>query len=115
MRFNIAKCVILKCYRIHFPLLTDYFINDQKLETVKQHPYLGVIFDQTMSFIPHINKMTSKATKTLNFIKRNLCNCSLQTKSKAYLSLVRPMLEYASSTWDPYYGNYIAFIEKVQR
>ena len=68
-----------------------------------------------MSFSPHIDNITTKATKSLNFIKRNLCSCSLQTKSKAYLSLVRPTLEYASSVWDPHHGNHIASIEKIQR
>ena len=115
MRFNVSKCVTLKCYRIWNPILTDYFINTQKLQSVKQHPYLGIVFDQTMSFIPHINNITSKATRTLNFVKRNLCNCSQQTKSRAYTSLVRPTLEYASSVWDPHHNNHIASIEKIQR
>ena len=96
-------------------MLTDYSINNHKLQCVKQHPYLGVVFDQTMSFIPHVNSLTSKATRTLNFIKQNLCNCSQRTKSNTYTSLVRPKLEYASSVWDPHHNNHIASIEKIQR
>ena len=68
-----------------------------------------------MSFIPHINNITSKGTKMLNFIKRNLSKCSSSIKSRAYFSLVRPSLEYASSVWDPHYNNHILTIEKVQR
>ena len=70
-----------------------------------------------MSFIPHIDSITSKATRTLNFVKRNLCNCSQQTKSRAYTSLItviRPTLEYASSVWDPHHNNHIASIEKFK-
>ena len=115
MKFNVSKCVTLKCYRIQNRTLSDYFINTQKLQSVEQHPYLGIVFDQTMPFIPHINSITSKATRTLNFVKRNLCNCSQQTKSRACTSLVRPTLEYASSVWDPHHNNYIASIEKIQR
>ena len=33
----------------------------------------------------------------------------------AYLALVRPNLEYASSAWDPYQANHISKIEMVQR
>ena len=51
MRFNLSKCVTLKCYRSLSPILTDYFINDHKLENVKEHSYLGIIIDQSMSFI----------------------------------------------------------------
>jgi len=34
-----------------------------------------------------------------NFIKRNLGKC---TNPKAYMSLIRPILEYATQVWDPY-------------
>ena len=53
MKVNLSKCVTLKCYRS---------FNDHKLENVKHHPYLGITLDQTMSFIPHLNNITSKAT-----------------------------------------------------
>ena len=82
-------------------------------ENKKQHSYLGITVDQSMSFIPHINNVTCKATKVLNFIK--LYKCSQHTKSNAYLSLVRPSLQYASSIWDPYYKTHNLTIEKVQR
>ena len=66
-----------------------------------------------MSFIPHLNNITSKATRVLNnFIKRSLSKCS---QSNAYFSLVRPSLDYASSIWDPYYNTHISTIEKIQR
>ena len=74
-----------------------------QLQSVKQHPYLGVIFDQTMD-----NSETSKATRTLNFNKRNLCNCSQQTKSNACQTKT-------SSVWDPHHNNHIASIEKKSK
>ena len=52
------------------------------------------------------------ASKVLNFIKHNLSNCSSATKASAYLSLVRPIIEYASCVWDPHE---IVNIQKVQR
>ena len=51
----------------------------------------------------------------LNFIKRNLYNCSKEIKSKAYLSLVRPILEYASPVWNPHLIKDSDQIEKIQR
>ena len=55
------------------------------------------------------------STKVLNFIKRNLYNCPPNTKRIAYLTLVRPIMEYATSVWDPYYNTDINKLEKVQR
>ena len=77
------------------------------MENMKEHSYLGITIAQSMSFIPHINNVTCKATKVLNFIECNLYNdvpsyiVYSYTKSNAYL--VRPSLEYAGSVWDHYY------------
>ena len=63
----------------------------------------------------HIDHITLKATKMLNFIKRNLCKCNKEIKCMVYLSLVRPSLKYAASAWDPYLIKDITAIEKIQR
>ena len=82
---------------------------------VKEHSYLGVILDQTTSFSPHVNNIVSKASKILNFVKRNLYKCSPLIKATAYISLVRPILEYASSAWDPHLLKDIYSIDQIQR
>ena len=58
-----------------------------------------------------------KASRTLNFIKRTLYRCSKEVKETAYLTLVRPFLEYASSVcnWDPYQLYLISNIEKIYK
>ena len=53
--------------------------------------------------------------RMLNFIKRNLSKCSCTTKSTAYTTLVRPILEYATEVWDPHHKFHIRKIEMVQR
>ena len=68
-----------------------------------------------MSWSTHIQMMSNKAMKVLNFVKRNLTNCLTNTKIQAYLTLVRSIMEYASPIWDPYYHSDIYKLEKVQR
>ena len=68
-----------------------------------------------MSFSPHINQIISKATRMLNFVKHNLYRCSAETKCLAYISIMRPLLEYGSAVWDPYLQKDIQSIEMVQR
>jgi len=60
----------------------------------------------------HINNVSAKATKTLNFIRRNVYCCPAGTKATA---LVRPHLEYAAAAWDPYLLGDCKQLEKVQR
>ena len=56
-----------------------------------------------------------KAGAWLRFIGRILRKCNSSTKEVAYKTLVRPILEYCSSVWDPYQVGLIEEIEKVQR
>ena len=115
MCFNISKCVVLRCCRILSPSLFTYILNEQSISCIDQHSYLGVTLTSNMSFSPHIQKISPKATRMLNFIRRNLYNCSKEIKSRAYLTLVRPILEYASPVWDPHLVKDRDQIEKVQR
>jgi hypothetical protein len=64
---------------------------------------------------PHINKAISKANKVLGFPRRNIGKCPQDIKEKAYLTLVRPHLEYSSAVWDPYRKQHINSIKMVQR
>ena len=85
------------------------------LALIDQHSYLGVTLTSNMSFSPHIQKISAKATRMLNFLRRNLYNCSKEIKSRAYLTLVHPILEYASPVWDPHLVKDRDQIEKVQQ
>ena len=42
-----------------------------------------------------------KANRTLGFLRRNLYSCPQEVKEAAYKGLVRPVLDYGSSVWDP--------------
>ena len=70
--------------------------------------------DKKLSWLPHMINITNKANQTLNFLKRNLSNCSAQVKASTYLTLVCPQMEYAAAVWDPYYQTDIQRLEKVQ-
>ena len=58
--------------------------------------------------------VSNRAMKVLNFVKRNLTDCPINTKIQAYLTLVRSIMEYASPIWDPYYNSDIYKLEKVK-
>ena len=42
MKFNIPKCKSLSITRKKNPILHQYSMNSQQIETVRRHPYLGV-------------------------------------------------------------------------
>ena len=75
-------------------------MDSKPLPTQEQHQYLGLTIHQSLSWSNHIHNITSKASRTLNFIRHNLSKCNKEVKESAYPTLVRPCLEYAACVWD---------------
>ena len=68
-----------------------------------------------MRWHQHISNICKKANKTLSFLRRNFNIRDTKIKEKAYQSLVRPTLEHACTTWDPYLKDDKHRIEMVQQ
>ena len=52
--------------------------------------------------------------KQIGFLNRNLRACSKPLKELSYKQFVLPILEYASSVWDPYHQGNINKLEMIQ-
>ena len=115
MAFNLDKCEHLVITNIRSPLCSEYKINNYYIHKVSHAKYLGVTIDHNLSWSNHIGIISHKANSVYAFLKRNLRQCSLSIKSLAYLTYVRPILEYASIIWTPYTKLHIATMEKIQR
>ncbi|XP_072039447.1 uncharacterized protein [Amphiura filiformis] len=92
-----------------------YSFCGQQLETVESHPYLGVCFNNTLTWSDHITKVCKKAQRVLGLLRRNLWGCEEKIKSAAYTTLVRPLLEYAATAWDSSHQTNNSRLERVQR
>ena len=92
-----------------------YQLNGQILQQVSENPYLGLIIRDDLQWSSHISKTCAKANSTLGFIRRNLKHCNESFKQTAYISLVRSVLEYSCSVWDPHLEKDISQVEKIQR
>ena len=98
-------------------LLPDepYNIGGLALERVSEATYLGVIISANQSWKKHQCMTISKATSSLHFLRRNLRYCDEATKERAYLSLIRRVLEYTCSAWDPHCNCDVQSVEMCQR
>ena len=76
--------------------------------------YLGVPITNDLKWNTHIYNICTKANRTLGFLRRNLFSCPQDVKEAAYKGLVRPVLEYGSSVWDPHTKCLQEELEKVQ-
>jgi hypothetical protein len=107
MKCNASKCYVLRITNKKKPVLHNYTMHDQILENVDQNPYLGVLFTNTLKWDTHINNILAKANKSLGFLRRNISKFPEEIKKRAYQTIVRANVEYASSAWDPYQENQI--------
>ena len=60
-----------------------------------------------MDWGQYISVISSKATKTLDFRRRNLAFAPKSTKEIAYKTLGQPKLEYVAPIWSPYSNHLI--------
>ena len=58
---------------------------------------------------------SANASKVLNFLRHTLWGATTETKSVTYKCLVRPLLEYACTVWNPHTVSDRAALESVQR
>ena len=114
MRFNVSKCYLMSIHRSKHPYSSYYKLDNHILEQVEENPYLGLTIHKSLKRASHINKISNKANSVLGFIKRNLKHANRDLKELAYTSLVRSILEYSSTVWDPFYQKDIDRLERVQ-
>ncbi|KAK3780209.1 hypothetical protein RRG08_010603 [Elysia crispata] len=85
------------------------------LKTSKAEKDLGVIVDSQLNFKDHISQATTKANRILGVIRRSFDHLTDHTFVQLYKALVRPILEYGHSVWQPALETLQQDIEDVQR
>ena len=115
MEFHPDKCNVLTISKKANPIKFEYKLHGQTLKSVNNAKYLGRLITSDLRWTNHINSICGKANKTLGFLRRNLNFGSTTTKQNAYNSLVRPIVEYAATVWDPYTQKDIHILEMVQQ
>ena len=111
MRFNAKKCYIMS---INQKTSKFYELNNHILQEVKDNPYLGLQISNDLKWGIHINNVCNKANATLGFIRRNLRNVPESCRKTAYISLVRSVMEYGATIWNPYLQGDIDKLERIQ-
>ena len=102
MRFQPVKCNMMQLARKRIKkIYASYTLEGTNLENVESIKYLGVTITSDLRWNTHVSNVCTKANRTLGFLRRNLYSCPQEVKEAAYKGLVRPVLDYGSSVWDP--------------
>jgi len=78
--------------------------------------YFGIILRSDLIWADQVNYTVRKAWKALHFTMRIIKKGNNNnTKSLAYMSLVRRILEHRAACWDPYREGQISALDRVQK
>ena len=90
MECNSGKCVVLHVTRSRTPIPSQYLLHGQVLESVAGSKYLGVEISSNLSFINRIQSITTSASRSLGFLRRNIRTQNPALREMAYKTLVGP-------------------------
>ena len=116
MAINVSKTFVLHfgksnpCY--------DYRLNGIAIRSVFDARDLGVIIDSELLFSlfdKHVDSLVKKAYMRIGILFRSFVTRDVRTLRQAYVTFIRPILEYASTVWSPYKVKHITAIERIQR
>lgn len=114
MTLNINKTSVVSFHRRKYYPAPAYFIFGSKLSPVDSYRYLGINITPDLNWTPHITNICNEANKVLGYLRRNLRLAPPPVKRLAYLTLLRPKLEYACTVWDPHQSNLSKMLESIQ-
>ena len=115
MSFHPDKCNVLRVTGMRSPERHSYQLKEQVLEEVSTAKYLGVDLSSDLQWKDHIDRVVKKAYNVLGFLRRNLRINNRDTKSAAYITMVRPQVEYCITVWSPHTAQAKQKLEMVQR
>jgi len=98
MAFNVDTCKVMHVGRTntHF----KYYMNNVQLGITKEEKDLGVLVVDDLMVAQHCAYAYSKANR---MIRRTILSRDVGIMLSLYKTLVRPHLEYCSSSWSPNY------------
>jgi hypothetical protein len=116
MKFHPEKCTVMRIgTNSRMKRDTNYSLHGHILEVESWSKYLGVNISDDLTWRDHIEKTASKANRTVGFLRRNMRDCSKRVRNAAYVSLARPVVEYACVAWDPHTTEDINRLDQMQR
>ncbi len=93
------------------------YINDTLIERVQENKVLGVTISSDQTWTVHVDKITKKAGKGVYMLYQlKRAGVAQGDLLKVYLSVIRPVLEYACPVWSTCLRKYLSdSMEMVQK
>ena len=120
LKFNVFKCSILHLAMQVTKPVRFYTLGGEVISSISEAKYLGVTLSnnygtRSSQWKPHILDTVSRANQHLGYLRRNLQGSPYKLRETAYLTWIRPSLEYCGAIWEPSCKEGIESLEVIQR
>ena len=102
LTLNVNKCnyILFRRKQRVFPeLLDDIHIGGRKLDRLSSTKYLGLIFDENLTWSAHVNHVTRKVSRYVPLLYNVRHKLSRENLRLIYNSIIYPMLMYGNVVW----------------
>ena len=92
------------------------FLNGEPVPVVKEHKFLGLIFDNKLNFIPHIKYLKAKCKKAINILQvvsHYDWGGDRKVLLRLYRALVRSKLDHGSIVYGSSRASYIQCLDPI--
>ena len=112
---SLEKCNVLTFHSKCNPVEFDYTLANHPLVRMGNVIYLGILMASKLHFSAHITNLCNTARSRTAIVLKCFQSRDCHLLYKAFITYVRPLLEYCSSVWSPYRLEDIRKIESIQR
>jgi hypothetical protein len=113
LEVNVSKCHVLHIGKDN--VKTIYYFSGVIIPSTTEASDLGVTVEKFLTFDSHINNIIKKAYCRVGALFKGFSSLLPTFLGKAFITYVRPILEYASNVWSPYLLKHVNALENVQR
>lgn len=93
------------------------YLNEIALPVKQEHKFLGITFDRKLTFLPHINALKKKASRSLNILKvlsRKHWGSDRTCLLHIYRTVVRSCLDYGCVVYGSARTSYLNRLDPIQ-
>jgi len=112
LSISIDKCCVLHIGKV--TVTRQFHIKNIPLTVVSSYCNLGITITKDLSPTTYINEIVAKAHQRANMIHRCFVSQNVELLTRAFITYVRPLLEYNSVVWSRSLKHDIALTEQVQ-
>jgi len=118
LKDNQLSVAVEKCAVLHLGMTNprrEYEINGSVIPQVDSVRDIGIEVDQTMKFSRHCKSIAQRANRLSNLFFLTFRCRDRKFMLNFYTTYIRPILETATTVWNPYLMKDIKILESVQR